>query len=32
VEESCRTRGIGCVPVEELEGIRARMPTPKPFG
>jgi len=32
VEESCRTRGLDRVTVEELEGIRARMPTPKIFG
>ena len=32
VEESCRKRGIERVTVEELERIRARMPTPKMFG
>ena len=32
VEESCRKNGISCVTVEELEKIRARMPTPKMFG
>jgi hypothetical protein len=32
VEESCRRNGIGRVTVEELERIRARMPTPKLFG
>ena len=32
VEESCRRRGLGRVTVEELEAIRARMPTPKVFG
>jgi radical SAM protein with 4Fe4S-binding SPASM domain len=32
VEESCRKNGIGRVTVEELERIRARMPTPKMFG
>ena len=32
VEESCRRNGIGRVTVEELERIRARMPTPKMFG
>ena len=32
VEESCRRRGLDRVTVEELEGIRARMPTPKMFG
>jgi AdoMet-dependent heme synthase len=32
VEESCRRNGIGRVTVEELERIRARMPTPKFFG
>lgn len=32
VEESCRRNGIGQVTVEELEKIRARMPTPKLFG
>jgi radical SAM protein with 4Fe4S-binding SPASM domain len=31
VEESCRRNGIGRVTVEELERIRARMPTPKLF-
>jgi hypothetical protein len=32
VEESCRKNGIDRVTVEELEKIRARMPTPKLFG
>jgi AdoMet-dependent heme synthase len=32
VEESCRTRGLDRVTVQELEQIRARMPTPKMFG
>ena len=32
VEESCRKRGLARVTVEELESIRARMPTPKLFG
>src|SRR4030095_9504252 len=32
VEESCRKNGISRVTVEELEKIRARMPTPKMFG
>jgi hypothetical protein len=32
VEESCRKRGLDRVTVEELERIRARMPTPKLFG
>jgi hypothetical protein len=32
VEESCRRNGIDRVTVEELERIRARMPTPKFFG
>jgi hypothetical protein len=32
VEDSCRKQGVGRVPVEELERIRARMPTPKVFG
>ena len=32
VEESCRKHGIGRVTAEELERIRARMPTPKLFG
>src|SRR5687768_9276976 len=32
VEESCRKSGLGRVTVEELERIRARMPTPKFFG
>jgi len=31
-EDSCRRNGIGRVTVEELEKIRARMPTPKIFG
>jgi AdoMet-dependent heme synthase len=32
VEESCRRNGIGRVTAQELEKIRARMPTPKMFG
>ena len=32
VEDSCRKSGIDRVTVEELERIRARMPTPKIFG
>ena len=32
VEESCRKNGLERVTVEELERIRARMPTPKIFG
>jgi hypothetical protein len=32
VEDSCRRNGIERVSVEELERIRARMPTPKMFG
>jgi radical SAM protein with 4Fe4S-binding SPASM domain len=32
VEESCRRNGISRVTAEELERIRARMPTPKVFG
>ena len=32
VEESCRKGGLDRVTVEELERIRARMPTPKFFG
>jgi radical SAM protein with 4Fe4S-binding SPASM domain len=32
VEDSCRKHGISRVTVEELERIRARMPTPKMFG
>jgi AdoMet-dependent heme synthase len=32
VEESCRRNGLSRVTVEELERIRARMPTPKFFG
>ena len=32
VEDSCRRNGIGRVTTEELEKIRARMPTPKIFG
>ena len=32
VEESCRKNGLTRVTVEELEKIRARMPTPKIFG
>ena len=31
VEESCRRSGLDRVTVEELERIRARMPTPKFF-
>ena len=31
VEDSCRKNGVGRVTVEELERIRARMPTPKFF-
>jgi hypothetical protein len=31
VEESCRKSGLDRVTVEELERIRARMPTPKMF-
>ena len=31
VEESCRRNRVARVTVEELEGIRARMPTPKLF-
>jgi hypothetical protein len=31
VEESCRKNGLDRVTVEELERIRARMPTPKFF-
>ena len=31
VEESCRKRGLDRVTVEELDAIRARMPTPKLF-
>jgi AdoMet-dependent heme synthase len=31
VEESCRKRGVDRVTVDELERIRARMPTPKIF-
>ena len=31
VEESCRRNRIGRVTIEELERIRARMPTPKFF-
>jgi len=31
VEDSCRRNGIGRVTAEELERIRARMPTPKVF-
>jgi hypothetical protein len=31
VEESCRQNGLDRVTVEELERIRARMPTPKMF-
>ena len=32
VEQSCRNSGLDRVTVEELERIRARMPTPKMFG
>jgi radical SAM protein with 4Fe4S-binding SPASM domain len=32
VEESCRKSGLDRVTIEELEKIRARMPTPKIFG
>jgi hypothetical protein len=32
VEESCRKSGLDRVTVEEIERIRARMPTPKIFG
>jgi hypothetical protein len=32
VEDSCRKNAISRVTVEELERIRARMPTPKMFG
>jgi radical SAM protein with 4Fe4S-binding SPASM domain len=32
VEESCRKNGLDRVTIEELERIRARMPTPKMFG
>jgi hypothetical protein len=32
VEESCRKRGVDRVTVEELEQIRARMPTPNLCG
>jgi hypothetical protein len=32
VEESCRKNGMSRVTAEELERIRARMPTPKLFG
>jgi hypothetical protein len=32
VEDSCRKRGIDRVTADELERIRARMPTPKLFG
>jgi radical SAM protein with 4Fe4S-binding SPASM domain len=32
VEDTCRRNGLGRVTVEELERIRARMPTPKMFG
>jgi radical SAM protein with 4Fe4S-binding SPASM domain len=32
VEDSCRRKGIGRVTIQELEKIRARMPTPKIFG
>jgi hypothetical protein len=32
VEDSCRRNGISRVTPQELESIRARMPTPKIFG
>jgi hypothetical protein len=32
VEESCRKNGLDRVTLDELERIRARMPTPKLFG
>ncbi len=32
VEESCRKNGLDRVTVDELDRIRARMPTPKLFG
>ena len=32
VEDSCRKGGLDRVTIEELERIRARMPTPKVFG
>jgi hypothetical protein len=32
VEDSCRRNGLDRVTVDELERIRARMPTPKLFG
>ena len=32
VEDSCRKNAVSRVTVEELERIRARMPTPKVFG
>jgi radical SAM protein with 4Fe4S-binding SPASM domain len=32
VEESCRKKGLERVTIDELERIRARMPTPKMFG
>ena len=32
VEDSCRKNGLDRVTVDELERIRARMPTPKIFG
>jgi hypothetical protein len=32
VEDTCRKNGLDRVTVEELERIRARMPTPKLFG
>ena len=32
VEDSCRRNGLDRVTIEELERIRARMPTPKMFG
>jgi hypothetical protein len=32
VEDSCRKHGIDRVTIDELEKIRARMPTPKMFG
>jgi len=32
VEDTCRKNGLSRVTVDELERIRARMPTPKMFG
>jgi hypothetical protein len=32
VEDTCRKNGLERVTVEELERIRAQMPTPKIFG